>query len=297
MTRRDTAELLLLGALWGGSFLFMRVAAPEFGPLALVWVRVLGAMLVLLPLLALRRQNAALRAHWKAIAAVGIVNSALPFLAFNIAALSLPAGVMAILNATSPMWALLVAWAWFKEAPAAARVAGVLLGVAGVIVLVGSERGMEAAGPGPTPTLGIALCLVATLLYGVGVNLARRHLGGVPPLAVATGSQAAAAALLALPAVGAWPAATPSAGAWGAALALAVACTALAYLLYFRLIANAGPTSAVSVTLLIPAFAMLWGALFLGERPGAAMWAGCALILLGTALSAGVIGWRRAPAA
>lgn len=299
MRRRDATELGLLGALWGGSFLFMRIAVPEFGPLALVWVRVALAALVLWPLLALRDQTAVLREHWKAIAAVGIVNSALPFLAFNVAALTLPAGTMAILNATAPMWALLVAWLWLGEPPALARVAGVALGVAGVATLVGGSTGSSgaAAAGGTATAIGIVICLAATLFYGLGVNLTRRYLDGVAPLAVATGSQAAAAVVLTVPALWAWPGATPSAGAWAAALALAVGCTALAYLLYFRLIAHAGPTSAVSVTLLIPAFAMAWGALFLGEVPSLAMWAGCALILLGTALSTGLVGARRTPSA
>ena len=131
--------------------------------------------------------------------------------------------------------------------------------------------------------------LVATLLYGVGANYTRRFLAGVPAMAIAAGSQLASAVLLALPALWAWPAVNPSATAWMAALALAVLCTGVAYALYFRLLARAGTANAMSVTLLIPAFALLWGWLFLGERPTAGMLAGCAVILLGTALSTGLL--------
>jgi drug/metabolite transporter (DMT)-like permease len=238
MKPRDFAELLLLGALWGASFLFMRVAVPEFGPLTLAAVRVTLAALVLLPLAAARGDLAALRRAWPPVAAVGLVNSALPFWLFNIAALVLGIGLMAILNATAPMWSLVVAWLWFGQLPTRERLAGLLLGLAGVIALSWSQADLHAGTAGVSPALGLALCVGATL-----------------------------------------------------------ACTALAYLLYFRLIARAGATSAISVTLLIPAFAMAWGALFLGEMPSLPMIGAGALILFGTALSTGLVARRRRVAA
>jgi drug/metabolite transporter (DMT)-like permease len=140
-----------------------------------------------------------------------------------------------------------------------------------------------------SPALGIAACLVAAVLYGIAANFSRRFLSGVSPLALAAGSQLSAAAVLLLPALWAWPATPPSAAAWLSAGALAVACTALAYVLYFRLIEHAGAANAMSVTLLIPAFAMAWGWIFLGERPTASMLLGCAVVLLGTALSTGMV--------
>jgi drug/metabolite transporter (DMT)-like permease len=295
LSARHFAELLALGALWGASFLFMRVAVPEFGPLALVGLRVAVAAAVLLPLAAWRGQGSALRRHWKAIAAIGMVNSALPFFLYNIAALALPVGLMAIFNATAPMWALLVAWAWLGEAPTPARLAGLALGLAGVIGLSWGKADLAAGAHGVSAALGIAACLAATLLYGVGANLARRFPADAPPLAAAAGSQGAAALALAAPTLIAWPAVAPSTEAWSSALALGVACTGLAYLMYFRLIANTGATSAISVTLLIPAFAMAWGWLFLGEGPTPAMLGGCAAILAGTALSSGLVGAATAP--
>ncbi len=297
MTRRDGAELLLLGALWGASFLFMRLGAADFGPVALVFVRVAGASLMLLPLLLLRGEAAALRRHWRAIAVVGVVNSVLPFLLFTTAALVLGTALMSVFNATAPIWGALVAWLWLGDRLTRRRVAGLLIGIAGVVALAWGKIDFRPGEHGISPALGIAACVCAAALYGFGANLSRRYLKGVPPMAVAAGSQTTAALLMALPAWWAWPAVQPGPAAWAGAAALALACTGLAYVLYFRLIAHAGATQAVTVTFLIPGFAMVWGWLFLGERPTLAMLAGCAVILLGTALAAGLLQPRRAAAA
>jgi drug/metabolite transporter (DMT)-like permease len=289
MRPRDQAELLLLGALWGASFLFMRMGAAEFGPLALVLVRVAGASLLLLPLLAWRGEWPALRRHWRAIAVVGVINSALPFVLFTLAALVLGAGLMAVFNATAPIWGALIGWLWLGERLGAARTLGLLIGLAGVTALAWGKAGLDPGAAGISPALGIAACVAAAMLYGLAANVSRRHLAGVPPLATAAGSQISATVVLALPAWWYWPATPPSAGAWLAAAVLALACTALAYLLFFRLIAHAGATQAISVTFLIPGFAMLWGGLFLGEVPTLSMLGGCAVVLLGTALATGVL--------
>lgn len=293
MRRRDLVELVLLGALWGASFLFMRMSALEFGAVALAFVRVAGAALLLLPLLALRGQWGSLAAHWRPIVALGLVNSVLPFLCFALAAYVLSAGLMGVFNAAAPIWTALLAWAWLGERPTAARSAGLAIGLAGAIGLAWSRAGFNEGASGITPALGIAACVAATWCYGIGANYTRRRLGGVPPLAVAAGSQASAAIMLALPAAWAWPAQAPGAGAWAGALALAFACTGLAYILFFRLIAHAGATNAMTVTFLIPVFAMLWGALVLGERPAPDMLAGAAVILLGTALTLGAVRWPK----
>lgn len=303
MKRRDVVELLLLGALWGASFLFMRMGAHDFGPFALVFVRVAGAAAVLLPILAWQGQFGALVRHWKAIALIGLVNSALPFLLYMVAAYGLSAGTMSVFNATAPIWAAFVAWGWLGERPVAARALGLAVGLAGALWLAWSELG-PAGGAGtidglPSPysaMWSVLACVAAPLMYGVAANLSRRWLSGVPPMAGAAGSQASAAVLLALPAWWAWPATPPSAAAWMAAGALSLVCTALAYVLYFRLIAHAGALQATSVTFLIPAFAMLWGWLALGEQPGTAMLVGAALILVGTALTTGVWQPRLRPA-
>ncbi len=292
MTRRDGIDLMLLAALWGGSFLFMRIAAPEFGALALVFVRVAGASALLLPLLMWRGETAALRSHWRPIVVVGIANSALPFACLAMAALVLNAGLMAIFNATAPLWTAVIGTLWLKDRLPALRWLGLAIGFAGVLGLVAGQASLKPGEHGISPALGIAACIAATVLYGFAGNFAKSRLQGVPPMAVAAGSQLGATALIALPAWWWWPAANPGAGAWAAAIVLALACTGLAYVLYFRLITNAGPANAITVTLLVPGFALLWGALALGETLSAGMLAGCAVILLGTGLSTGLIGPR-----
>lgn len=289
MRPRDGAELLGLAALWGASFLFMKQGATDFGPAALVFLRVAGAAVLLLPLAAQRGAAPALRAHWRPIAVVGLLNSAIPFALYMVAALALNAGLMAIFNATTPLWGALVAWAWLGERPGAARSAGLAIGFAGVALLAGGSASFRPGVHGVSPALAVGACLLATLAYGFAANYTRRRLAGVPALAVAAGSQTAAAVVAAPFALVFWPAVNPGAGAWAAAAVLAFACTGFAYLLYFRLIVNVGAANATAVTFLIPAFGLAWGALFLGERPTAPMAAGCAVILAGTALATGLL--------
>ena len=290
MRRRDVAELLALAALWGGSFLFMRVAVPAFGPLALAFLRVFGAALMLVPLLAARGELASLRRHWRPIAVVGFVNSALPFLCFAYAALTINAGVSAIFNSATPLFAAIVAWLWLGDRMTPLRIAGLAIGFSGVLWI-----GWDKADFGPGGSAAaIGACLLATMSYGIAPSLTKRRLGGVPPLAVAAGSQVAAAIFLAVPALLAWPAQAPSAPAWGMVALLAFFGTGLAYLLYFRLIANAGPANAVAVTYLILIFAVAWGGLFLGERLTLPLIAGCAVIFVGTALATGMLPRRSA---
>lgn len=297
MTRRDHADLLLLGAVWGASFLFMRIGAADFGPVALVFVRVAGAAAFLLPLLLLRGQGPALQKHWRQIAIVGLLNSALPFLLFTTAALVLGAALMSVFNATAPIWGALVAWAWLGDKPTRERLLGLAIGIAGVVGLAWGKADFKPGDHGVSAAAGVAACIAATVLYGFAANYARKYLAGVPSLAVAAGSQLASTALLLPLALWAWPDTNPGTTPWLAALALAVLCTGVAYVLYFRLIASAGASNAISVTLLVPAFALAWGWLFLGERPTAGMLFGCALILFGTALSTGLLRWPRTSSA
>lgn len=297
MNSRNAAELLLLAALWGASFLLMRLAAGDFSAVALVFVRVAGATAVLLPLLLLRSGGSTLLQHWRPILVLGLLNSALPFVLFMVAASVLTAGLMAIFNATAPIWGALMAWWWLGEKLGRSRVLGLLIGVAGVVFLAGGKADFKVGAAGISPALGLAACVLAPLLYGVAANYSRQRLAGVPPLVVATGSQLAAALVLALPAWLWWPTTPPSTQAWASAAVLALACTALAYLLYFRLIAHVGPAKAIAVTFLIPAFAMVWGWLFLDEQPSGTMLVGCAVILAGTALSTGALKLPERPAA
>lgn len=298
MKTSDLIELIALAAIWGASFLFMRLGAAEFGPIALSTLRVAGATLFLLPLLAWQRQTAALRTHWRALAVVGIVNSVCPFVLFSIAALALNAGLSSIFNATAPLWGAAIGALWLKDRLTPSRMLGLAIGFAGVIFLAWDKASFKAGEHGISAGLAILACLLATLCYGFGANYTKRRLQGTPPLAVAAGSQLAATLVLAVPGLWLWPTQLPSATAWGAVAGLALLATGVAYLLYFRLIAHVGPARAISVTYLIPLFGVLWGALFLGEAVTPAMFVGGAIILAGTALVTGVVslpfGRRRA---
>ena len=296
MKRRDLGELLLLAALWGGSFLFTRMGAGEFGAVPLAGLRVAGAALVLMPLLARRGELGALRAHWKTIFVVGITNSALPFLCFSYAALTISAGLSSIFNAASPMFAALIAWLWLRNRLSAPRALGVVIGFVGVFGLAYSKANIHAGAETVRTALAVGACIVGAVAYGFSVNFTKRYLAGVPTMAVAAGSQLFAALALALPTFWLWPSILPAPAAWASLALLAVACTGLAYILYFRLIAHVGPSNAITVTFLIPAFAVAWGGLFLGEQISTAMVVGCAVILLGTALATGVLNLTREPA-
>jgi len=287
---RDVVELIVLAAVWGGSFLFMRIAVPEFGPVVVAALRVAGASFLLLPLLAAHREIGALRNHWRPIAVLGVTNSALPFLGFAYAAISMDSGVLAIFNSAAPLFAAVIAVLWLGDRMTPARVAGLAIGFAGIVWIVAYKSGLHAGG---TP-LAVVACLVATFCYGLSPIVAKRHLAGVPPLAVATGSQLVGAVLLAVPAVLAWPATPPGVTAWLVVAGLAFVCTGLALVMYFRLIAHAGPANAISVTYLIPIFAIAWGSLFLDEKITWPLLAGCAVVFLGTALATGILGARKA---
>jgi drug/metabolite transporter (DMT)-like permease len=281
----DITELFALAAIWGGSFLFTRIAAGEFGPVVLSALRVGGAALLLVPLLCWRGQARELLRHWRPIFFVGLTNSALPFLCFGYAALSINAGLSAIFNAATPLFAALIAWLWLKDRLTPMRVLGLCIGFAGVLWLAWDKASFRAGGSG----WAVLACVAGTVFYGFSASLAKKHLGGVAPMAVAAGSQLSAALALAVPAAVWWPAVVPSGGSWLAAVLLALLCTGVAYVMYFRLIVNIGPSNAITVTFLVPAFAVLWGWLFLGERIGATTLGGCAVILLGTGLATGLL--------
>ncbi len=212
-------------------------------------------------------------------------NTAIPFTLFAWAALSITAGMASILNATAPLFVALIAWIWIGDRLIAWQWFGMALGFAGVTWLAGGQASLRDGG-----TLwALAAGLVATLFYGFAANITKRLFTGVPSRAVAAGTQTAAALMLAPLAWMYWPASPPSALDWAAAGALGVFCTGLAYLLYFRLLARVGAAKAITVTFLIPAFAILWGGLFLGEQISVSMLGGCAVILAGTAFATGLV--------
>ncbi len=287
MHPRDVVRLLLLAGLWGGSFAFIRVAVPELGALWLAFARVALAFAALFVLALGRRAVPSFLAHWRSYAVIGIVNSALPFALFSFAEEYIGASTAAVLNATSPFFGAVVAALWLKDALTLPKLAGMGLGLAGVVVLVGWQAGPLTG----TTLVGSLACLAAAFCYGVASVYAKRNMRDVPSAAMALYSQLTAAIVLA-PALMFVPLpSSPTPLVVGNVVALALGSTALAYLLYFRLIATIGPARALTVTFLIPLFGVLWGYLFLGEPLAVNTLAGCALILGGTWIAA------RAPAA
>lgn len=287
MKRTELMQLLTVAALWGSSYLFMRLGAGEFGAFALAGVRALGACLLMLPLLALREGFGDWRRYGKHIAVLGLTNSTLPFVLFSYAALSIGAGLSALLNATTPLFAAAVGWFWLRTRLSLAQWLGLGVGFAGVAALVLHKSGF-AAGSGQTGA-AIAACLGATFCYGFSANYSKRYLSQAAPLAVATGGNLVSALLLAAPALWLWPQTMPSAKAWLAVAALVVGATSIAYVLYYRLVAAIGAARTVTVAYLIPLFGVFWAWLFLGEAFSAGMALGCAIILLGVALTTGLL--------
>ncbi|MEM5278256.1 DMT family transporter [Cupriavidus taiwanensis] len=277
----DLFRLLALAALWGASFLFIRIGAPVLGPVPTAFVRVLIGALTLaacLPLLGLRWD---MQGKWPAVLALGVVNSGIPFAMYAVAALWLPAGYSAVFNAMTPLMGVMIGALAFAEPLTRAKAMGVMLGVAGVAVLTRTGPVVFSA----EVLVGALACLLATACYGLSGFLARRWItqrGGLDSRLVAAGSLVGAAAfLLPLCIAALWRHNTlPDAGAgvWAAMLGLGTLCTALAYILYYRLISDLGPVRSLTVTFLIPPFGIIWGALFLGEALSWAHAAGGALI-------------------
>ena len=279
MRGTDLARLLALAVLWSASMVFVRVLVAPLGPVWTATLRMLIAGLALVALFAFVGYRAELRRHWKAYLWVGAVNSAAPFLLFAWAAQTLPASYLVILNAATPMFGALAAAAWLDERLTAAKLAGLGAGVAGVALVSG-------AGPlAPTPEVIVAIVasLAGALCYALAGLWLKRRGAALEPKAIAGWSLACAGVAM-LPIAFAFPLPGPVTRTVVANLAaLALLCSAVAYLLYFRLIRDIGPTRAMTVTFLMPALGMLWGALFLGESVTPAMLVGAALVIGGTA--------------
>jgi len=280
--------LLLLAAIWGASFLFMRIAVPEMGAIALIACRVGIAALVLLPVMRSREARQQLREKALPVFLVGLTNSALPFSLLAWSTLYVNAGFDSVLNATTPLWAALIAWAGFNIPMRRSQAVGLVLGLIGVLLLVHDKL---AAGATGVP-MAVAAALIATFSYGFAANYSKRHLAGVSPFVLAFGSQASASLVLIPLAPLFWPAHTVTDSTWLCVAALGIVCTGIAYVLFFRLIEHVGAAYATSVTFLIPVFGVLWGALFLGESVNASMLVGCLIVLFGTGIASGKIGLR-----
>ena len=286
MTKKSLTELVTLAAIWGSSFMFMRVGTPEFGIFLFMMLRTLVASVFLFPLLVAKKQHGDLTGHWAKLMVLGGLNTAIPFALFGYAILSLSAGVTSVLNATTPMFGALVAYFWLKDKLSYSASFGLLLGFAGVYFLVSDKLG-GSNNDAMWPTLAV---LGATLCYGIAASYTKVYFSHARPLALATGSQVAATIWLLPLGIYFAPDTIPSNLAIGAVICLGVLCTGIAYILFFRLIADLGPAKAISVTYLIPVFGILWGYLFLEEAITLNVIFGGLLILFGVGLTTGVIG-------
>lgn len=277
----DIFQLLILAILWGSSFLFMRIAAPVIGPVWLIEFRVLLASLILLPMLVRAGLWYEIRRNWMAMVFVGGLGSAIPYSLMAFSSISLPAGFTSILNATAPLFGTVIAWVWFQEKLSIARIVGFILGFLGVIVLVG----MKELAATPACFMAVSAGLLAAFLYAIAAPYIKQRLAGVSALAIATGSQFSAALIL-LPVMPfTIPNQPPTKIVIVAIVSLALISSVLAHLIYFKLIERIGSTKALTVTYLIPIFAMIWGAIFLRETINLSMILGSSLILIGTAIA------------
>lgn len=271
-------ELVMLGAIWGASFLFMRIAANDFGPFALVEIRLALGAVVLLPFLWRARVHFTML-RWRNVALIAAINSAIPFTLFAWAAQRAPAGIGAISNATAVIFTALVAFLFYGEHITRRRAMGLITGFIGVAVLASGKTSGVSVWPAALAGTLAALC------YGFGGNLTRRHLAFAPPSAIA-GATLVTAALVMLPfAAFTWPASSIPAKSWLSAAMLGVLCTGTAYLLYYRLIYRIGAPRASTVTYLVPLFGVMWAWTFLGEPLTVSMAIAGALILGGVAAS------------
>ena len=288
---RTSLELLILAAVWGGSFLFIRYAAPEFGVFPIIWLRVAISSLLLLPLLIWHKQVKLLWQHAGAMLLVGVLSAAIPFVLIAWSLLSITAGLASILNATTPIFTALIGVWWLRDRLTGSQWLGLLIGFIGVILLALDKADFKSGGSG----WAIVAMLSATLCYGVSTHFTKHYLANVPPLVNTVGSQISAAIVLTPLAYWSMPDHIPMLNAWGAVLLLAALCTAFAYLIFFRLIAILGASKAVTVTFLIPVFGVLWGDLFLHESVNAAMLIGGSIVVVGTSLATGFIRFPRTP--
>jgi len=287
MRPRDVLELLFLSVLWGGAYLFTRAAVPAFGPAPLVCLRMGIAALVLLPILAWRGTLPQLWAQPRTLFMVGVPFTAVPFMLMTWGALHITAGISAVLNATAPMFAALLAHFVLKEHLGRWRVAGLVTGFLGVLWLMsGGPMEMRSA----DGALAVAAVLGTALIWSIGAHYTRRKMAGVDATVTTTASLATASVALAPLAWLTWPAEPPSARAWAEMAFLGLFSSGLGMLMYFRLLRRIGALRAMSVTFLSPLVAMVSGALYLGEALTWSMLGGCAVVLLGTAMSLGLVG-------
>ena len=278
---RDISELIFLSAIWGSSFLFLRLTSPVFGPIFLIEMRVLSGLAVLLPLVLFLGKLAEFQKHWKMIATVSLMNMAIPFCFFAFSAVYIGAGLLSIINATVPIFSACVAYVVYKERLSRSSLLGLLIGFLGVVVLMfNPDESFGSSG-----WLAILSALLACLLYGTAINLTVNNLQGVSGLTITAGGLFVSSLVLLPFALWARPEVLPVGNIWWSVFALGIVCTGFGFVMFYRLIDRIGAGRAIMTTYLIPVFSILWGNIFLGESVTLIMVVGCILVLLGVGLT------------
>lgn len=285
MSPSDALRLVLLSTLWGMSFIFMRVAAPEFGPVTLILLRMGIGALVLAPLLLRAGRLKMVWNHKGSLMVLGLTSQALPFCLLALATTQLEAGFTSLINATTPLFTALLGMAFFATPIQKQQYLGLALAFGGVYVLSSDRLDFQLGGDG----WFILAALGATFCYGFASNFSRQRLSHLPAPVLAAGSSTMSSLVLLIPGLWLWPTTSVSLEAWGSAIALAVLSTSLAFLIFFRLLASAGATATTSVTFLVPVSALLWGNVLLGEVIDARILSGMGITLLGTAIATRLI--------
>ena len=278
---RDISELIFLSAIWGSSFLFLRLTSTVFGPIFLIEMRVLSGLAVLLPLVLFLGKLAEFQKHWKMIATVSLMNMAIPFCFFAFSAVYIGAGLLSIINATVPIFSACVAYVVYKERLSRSSLLGLLIGFLGVVVLMFNPS----ESLGSSGWLAILSALLACLLYGTAINLTVNNLQGVSGLTITAGGLFVSSLVLLPFAFWARPEVLPVGNIWWSVFALGIVCTGFGFVMFYRLIDRIGAGRAIMTTYLIPVFSILWGNIFLGESVTLIMVVGCILVLLGVGLT------------
>ena len=283
VTLRDYIELLILSAIWGSSFLFLRIASPEFGPIFLIEMRVASGLIVLLPICLLLGKIQELKENWKMIFILSLSNMTIPFCLFAYSALNMGAGILSIINATVPFFTAIIAFLVYQQRMTRYGLIGLMVGFMGVAVLVFDPSESS----GVTNDLAIPSALFACVLYGVALNIVSHKLQGVSGISITTGALFFSTIVLIPFAVIERPEVMPQGSVWFSVLALGVVCTGFGYILFYRLITRIGSQQAIMTTYLIPIFSILWGNLFLAESITLFMIFGGMLVLMGVGMTTG----------
>ncbi|MFQ3229401.1 DMT family transporter [Reinekea sp.] len=289
MSAKSFSLLIVLSALWGASFLFMRIGAPEFGPVSLIFIRMSVGVIAILPFFASRKLLNTVKNNAKPLLLLGLINHVIPFTALSYAALSLDSGFTSLINSTTPIFTALIAALFFASTIKPSQSAGLVVAVIGVAILSSDKMNFGSLGTG----WAIAAGLLAATSYGFAGNYTKHALNHLSAIEITVGSMLASTLILIIPGIYFWPEANPSSQAWVSALLLAVASTGIAFIIYFKIMKEAGAFMASNVTLLVPLFAVSWGVFLLDESLSLRLLAGMVVTLLGTALTLKLITFKK----